>query len=304
MSYENKLGIIIGGVCGDILGSQNEGKTRESIYKQHINGWVEIFPEHKEYTDDSEMTLILLRHLIKNHKVDMKQLHIEFGSVSFKKGYSINTRRILQEINKNKNFSVYPCGNACTNDAVMRISPISISDITDRDMKDEIKKAIYYTHGGNPDAHTSAYFHCKLLRTIMRYDDIVKDKITLLEYILKKTECYVPLWIKINIVYRCVTSTKPVESITKELTGNINTFQDNAMDTFCCALYSFITYYDEPHKAVSFAASMGGNTGTIAKLTAELCGALHGISWIPKEWLGFENQHEFVSLVEQASTKK
>ena len=155
MSYENKLGIILGGICGDILGSQTEGKTRESISKGYFNGWVERFPERKEYTDDGEMTLILLRHLVKNRIIDTKELHIEFGSVDFKKGYSSNTRRILQEIKKNRNFSVYSCGNSCTNGAIMRISPIAVSDITDKEMKDEVKKAIYYTHGGNPDAHTT-----------------------------------------------------------------------------------------------------------------------------------------------------
>ena len=127
----------------------------------------------------------------------------------------------------------------------------------------------------------------------------IKDKLTLLEYIMKKTECHPALWVKLNIVYRCITSIKPVESITKELTGNINTFQINVIDTFCCAIYSFIIYYNEPRKAVSYAVSMGGDTDTIAKITGDLCGVLHGVSWIPKEWLGFESQDEFVSLVKQ-----
>ena len=43
---------------------------------------------------------------------------------------------------------------------------------------------------------------------------------------------------------------------------------------------------------------MDGDTDTIAKITGELCGVLHGANWIPKEWLGFENQDEFVSLVQ------
>lgn len=295
--YDKKLGIILGGVCGDILGSQTEGKTRESIYLQYKDGLVRNLPERKEYTDDSEMTLVLLRHLVNNNTVNTQKLHIEFGSVDFKREYSNDTRRILQEIKQNKNFKVYPIGVANTNDAIMRISPLAISNIHDKELKTEVLKSIYYTHGGSPDAHSTAYFHCKLLRTIVG-GEYNKDKILLLEYILRKTECHPPLWVKLNIVYRCITSTKPVESITKELTGNMNTFQSNAIDTFCCALYSFILHYSNPCMAMIYAASMGGDTDTIGKITGELCGALHGISWIPKEWLGFENQDEFISLVQ------
>ena len=296
LDYNKKLGIIMGGICGDILGSQVEGKTRESIYMGFKDGLVRTLPEHKEYTDDDEMTLILLRHLVNNSTIDIQKLYIEFGGVEFKRGYDVSTRRILQEIKQNKNFTVYPIGVAHTNDAIMYISPLAISNIYDKDLKHEVRKALY-THGGNPDAHSTAYFHCKLLRTIIR-GEYNKDKTLLLEYILKKTECHPPLWIKLNIVYRCITSTKPVKSITKELTGNINTFQNNVIDTFCCAVYSFILYYTVPHIALCYATSMGGDTDTIAKITGELCGALHGTSWIPKEWLGFENQDEFVSLVQ------
>ena len=86
------------------------------------------------------MTLVLLRHLVNNSTIDTKKLHIEFGSVNFKKEYSSDTKRILQEIHKNKNFSVYSCGYACTNGAIMCISPIAISNIPDNNMKNEVKK--------------------------------------------------------------------------------------------------------------------------------------------------------------------
>ena len=87
------VGVLLGGCCGDVLGSQTEGMTPEQIKKQF--GTVKTMPEKKLYTDDTEMTLVLARHLVKNKEILMESLHTEYGQEITNKGYSKNTRRIL-----------------------------------------------------------------------------------------------------------------------------------------------------------------------------------------------------------------
>ncbi len=284
--------MIISGCIGDVLGSQSEGMTRNRIITQFKPDVIDL-PSDKRYTDDTEMTLILLRHISKNKKVIVNELHTEYSNIDFKRGYSQSTRNILLNIKNGKyptSMGMSPCDGS-----VMRIAPLALLDIEDSVLLSEVQFAIYYTHGGNPDSHATAYIHCLLLKAMISnvYEGKSKD---LFLYILKKAECHPPLWCKLNIVFRCIYSTEPVESITKELTCNKDTFQIYAIDAFCCAVYSFFKYYKDPTKAIIYAASMGGDTDTIAKITGDMCGATHGIDWIPEKWKGIEGEKELMQL--------
>lgn len=295
ISVDNMIGMIIGGCCGDVLGSQTEGMKHEDIIKR-FNGNVTLMPEGKRYTDDSEMMLILLRHVAKHKTVKRDDLHVEYSKIDFKRGYSQNTREILVSI-RNRTHSLN-IGTSPCDGAVMRIAPLALLDVDDKELRKNVQDAIYYTHGGNPDAHATAYVHCKLLKSLLSNENgFNRNKIFL--HILELAECHKPLWIKMNIVYRCINSTLDVHSITKELTGDPNTFQIYAIDAFCCALYSFFLFYTEPMKAVSYAASMGGDTDTIAKMTGDMCGAAYGTKWIPESWRNFEDEDEFMRLTKE-----
>lgn len=292
---DRKIGMIIGGCIGDVLGSQSEGMTRNRIITQFKPDVTEL-PPGKKYTDDSEMMLGLLRHLAKNKNVIVDELHQEYASIDFMRGYSQQTRDILLDIRNKK----YPSemGKSACDGAVMRIAPLALLDITESQLHTEVQKAIYYTHGACADSHATAFIHCMLLRAMI--SDVFTEKSKeLLLYILKKAECHPALWCKLNVVYRCLYSTEPVESITKELTGNEDTFQIYAIDAFCCSVYSFFRFYNQPTKAIIHAASMGGDTDTIAKMTGDMCGASYGLMWIPDKWKGVESEGEFIKLSSQ-----
>lgn len=291
-----KIGMIIAGCIGDVLGSQSEGMTRDRIITQFKPDVTEL-PHGKKYTDDSEMMIILLRHLVKNRKVVVNELHKEYANIDFRRGYSQNTRDLLLSIRNGK----FPTemGRSPCDGAVMRISPIALLDIDENTLGTEVQMAIYYTHGGCADAHATAYIHCVLLRSLLAADDLIDNRKELFLNILSKAETHQPLWCKLNIVYRCIYSTEPVESITKELTGNKDTFQIYAIDAFCCSVYSFFRFYEDPKRAIIYAASMGGDTDTIAKMTGDMCGARYGLDWIPDNWKGVEDQEELWKLTEQ-----
>ena len=287
------IGTLIGGCCGDVLGSQTEGMTRRQI-QEKFGDMVELMPEKKLFTDDTEMTLVLARHLVKNARVITRELHKEYANEITYKGYSSNTRKILGLFKGADYVEQFEWGVSDCDGAVMRIAPLGLRRLGTGDLINEVREAILFTHGKSGDSHASAFLHCKLIRALV--DSRFERREEYFGYILGHAKKHPPLWTKLNLVKYCLGVSPPVASITEELLGNEDTFQIKAIDALCCAYYSFFRFFQDPVKAICFAASMGGDTDTIAKITGDLCGALHGASWIPERWQGMEKQEELTQL--------
>ena len=285
------IGTLVGGCCGDVLGSQTEGMTRSQI-KERFGDLVLNMPDKKLYTDDTEMTLVLARHLVKNVQIKTEELHKEYAAEITYKGYSSETRKILGFF-KGENCINVEWGNSDCDGSVMRIAPLGLRKLETGGLIGEVRNAIYYTHGKSADSHASAFLHCKLIRSLI--DSRFKKREEYFAYILGHARKHSPLWAKLNLVKFCLKEPS-ISSITEELLGGENIFQIKAIDALCCAYYSFFRFYDDPVRAVCFSASMGGDTDTIAKITGDLCGALYGTGWIPERWHGMEGQEELTSL--------
>ena len=295
-SEQKYIGVLVGGITAEVLGSQSEGMTPKQISAQF--GRVQNMPPGKKYTDDGEMTLVLARHLVKNGHVDCQELHAEFGAILGGKGYSQNTRNTLLRFKGNPNIGTWlQAGNSSCDGSVMRICPVGLMSWDSERVMREVKKAIHYTHGGSDDACYSAFLHCRLINALVH--DRFPDKYGYFTYMMGHAKLYSPLWTKVNLVRYCLNATPHVANITAELLGDENIFQIQAIDAFSCAVYIFFRFYDLPKEAVIHAASLGGDTDTIAKLVGDLCGALHGTAWIPSEWKGCEGEEEFTTLARQ-----
>ncbi len=286
------MGTLLGGCCGDVLGSQTEGMTHDQIVRR-FGGEVTEMPEGKKYTDDTEMTLVLARHLVEKKSVHARELHAEYGNAMSNKGYSSSTRAILQLFKDNPEHGVWASsGKSSHNGAVMRIAPIGLMKWETKEVMKAVRDACHYTHGANEDAMYSALLHCCMINALV--NERFTDKLDYWTYVMNNARFHSPLWTKINLVRYCLNH--DVESITEELLGSKNAFQIKAIDALCCAFYTFFRHFDDPRKAVQCAASMGGDTDTIAKIVGELCGALHGTKWIPNTWHGVEGEEELIRL--------
>ena len=292
---DNYIGVLLGGCCGDVLGSQTEGMTKTQISKQYGFFGVKELPLHKKFTDDTQMTLVLSRHLVNNNRCikDIKTIHQEYANNINNKGYSSSTRKILENI-KNNSENTSKIGESYANGSIMRISPLGLVNSTsNEELLQKIKMAIYCTHGGNDQSISSAFLHTKLIQAFVnkRFKNIFES----FDYVMQLASCNPDLFCKINIVRYCLNR-KSDSDITWELTGNSNTFQIRAVDCLAISLYIFFKHYDLPLHAVQVAASIGGDTDTIAKIVGDLCGALHGTTWIPESWKGVEGENELKEL--------
>lgn len=299
-TQDKYIGTLIGGIAAEVLGSQSEGMTPSQI-KECFNGRVQTLPQGKLYTDDGEMTLVLARHLVKNGHVKMDEVHAEYGAIMGNKGYSHNTRNILNMFKEHPRISSWvPAGKSSCDGSVMRIAPIGLMEWDTPRVLVEVRAAIYHTHGDSKESVFSAFLHSRLINAMV--NNRFGDKYQLFAYAMGHAKKYPGLWAKMNLVRYCLNSN--IENITAELLGDENAFQIEAIDALCCAFYLFFKHYDDPREAVIQAASLGGDTDTIAKMVGDLCGACHGTSWIPREWHGFEGEEEFVDLAKQLYSKQ
>lgn len=283
------IGMLIGGGIGDVLGSQNENLTFNEI---NTRGVKHLFPTSARYTDDTEMTLVLGQHLIEESgTINLVKLHKSYKHAinNGSRGYSSKTRSILGNYHE---FVL--AGDASTNGAIMRISPLALKNYTvDCELTADIKQAIYCTHGHSKDAIDTAYVYVKILKALLinRFSTGLEIYNYMLEVAARTRNArlfpILKLTGKINF--------KKQESLTSQLFG-FELFQIEAIDCLACAIFCFLFNFKNPQQAIIMAANCGGDTDTIAKLTGELVGAQNGIDWIPTEWKTFEGRHQLEAM--------
>lgn len=296
-SIEKYIGVFLGGCYGDILGSSTEGMSRKDILDKYGKRIKEII--RNNYTDDTEMTLVLARHLSKNKNIDTIKLHEEYKKemLKYKRGYSRSTYNTVTNLDYEKS----QIGYSSHNGAVMRISPLGLINFSsDTELFEEIKKALYYTHGGNEESVYSAYLHCKIINYLI--NDVIDNDINiieLLEYIINISKVYIPLYTKVKLMKFLLYNNTSLDNITEELFGNCNHFQIKAMDCIVTALYIFFHLSNKnftPDIIISSSAAIGGDTDTISKLVGEYLGAIYGYKWIYKNTKELEADNELLSL--------
>jgi ADP-ribosylglycohydrolase len=299
--YERFLGTLLCGCIGDILGSVNQGKMFDDIKNNPIFDMVSF-----QYNDDTEMTIILAKYLIKikekkeilKEKIIIEELHEQYSNAVKKslRNYFPSTRTILE--NFNSSLSI---GSLKSYDSISRISPLALVHFESDDRLYEfIKFSVYFTHGENKDVLDSSFIHVKIINSILT--ETYKTAEEIFVYAIKlaskiKNKILHSLLISIN-----ENNKKYFEdnewNITKTIFG-FEFFQSEAIECFICALVCFFYNFSNPKNAMLMAVNCGGKTNTIAKLVGELIGVKYGISWIPSKWRNFEGKEELTRISSQ-----
>jgi len=282
ISNDKFVGILIGGCIGDVLGSTNENKSFKKIREKKL---VTSFKNNK-YTDDTEMTVVLAQYLLQHFGTEHEKVHTVHEMYKnvishSRRGYSKRTREILTNYHH-----CSTSGDADTNGAIMRISPMALVPISDdKRLRDYIKQMVYCTHGENKNAVDVAFIHVKLLKGLI--SGKINTYVKTYEYALDlarrlgNNEVY-PL-IKLLAIPNLVSKDKLNCNITENIFG-FDFMQIGAVQCYICVLACFLHNFDKPVNALIMAANLGGDTDTIAKLVGDLIGAMKGTSWIPEEW--------------------
>lgn len=305
------IGILMGGCIGDVLGSYNENLTfdqirsRKRITKQFVN---------TKFTDDTELAIILAQYLIKyhdntNHSM-VQRVHRMYQKIvkNSKRGYSRKTRLLLSNWH-----DCMPANDSDTNGSVMRIAPLALIKVNDKELYDKIKNAIYCTHGESKDAIDTSFLHVKLIKYLLHNscntpEELYSYALSIVQ-ILKNSNLY-PLLIAINPenkkIFNPISDNSEIEDYLKiNVTKNIfgyDLMQIKAIHCYTIVLTCFLYNYDKPINALIMSANIGGDTDTIAKIVGELIGAKYGTSWIPESWKHPEHHAEITNLGKQLWT--
>lgn len=284
------------GVVGEVLGSQVEGYTHESIARRYPSG-VQEYGARSRPTDDSAMTEVLLNYMLMHpgQKIVDQILMADYAASAAEDpyGYSMSTRQLL---------ALYATNVLCqerlnkdTNGCVMRISPLALlSWNTDDELKREIDAVIGRTHD-NDQSRLVSFCHVKLLQALMKgkskdecfcmierfasSDKEFSQKLSLMDRLRKSVLSEDSDQHTTNQTTRRNTQKF---NFSLEMLGNPY-FQIRAVDCFCVALYHFLIHED-PRQALIDCVGEGGDTDTTAKVLGEMLGAHYGMSWVPKLW--------------------
>ena len=277
-------GTLVGLATGDALGAPLEFKSRERIRKDYPEPLTEMTAsplwKKGEFTDDTQMALILAESLLCNHRLDSGDVGARFQRwAETAKDVGMQTRRVLRRPaytadpieSAHRDYLEYPHQSA-GNGALMRCAPLALFRLESLPLLIECsRRSAAITHG-DPKAHGS----CVLLNAWIRQIILHQTRDARSEVFELLPERERTVWSRWRDIGRYPESQIRSGGYT--------------VDTLEAATWSFLTT-SSFEEAVVCAANLGDDSDTVAAITGALAGAFYGYSAIPQRWLD-----ELVSL--------
>jgi ADP-ribosyl-[dinitrogen reductase] hydrolase len=295
-------GALLGVVVGDILGEPYENqKTTVSQTPPSVSE----FKQYPMYTDDTEMTLITLAHIIHFKEIRPASLAIEYAAnaSSFRK-YGGNAKRTQKVICQRpelwesaglETLKEGSWGNGC----LMRLMPIALWS-SKHDLFDNITKILVSTHN-NPEALSCSMTFCLLIKLLInnavepsgvqtRYLPTAEDFLITVINLSQNDRLLCKLnMIRQKLIISDVQLSLP--DLRLWIQNNVTEIGIRAVDTFAIIIAVMVYHLKhktqewKPHEVLSFIISLGGDTDTNASICGGLLGALYGDDWLPAKWV-------------------
>lgn len=301
LNNDKILGVFNGVFVGDALGSRYEfmwdhqandliDNDLDKDGNLAILGGGPFSVEPGQLTDDSEMTISLLRSIVNMGKYDQNDVakqYIEW----YKSGprdigktitKSIHTREISISSEDMKTNSLELNKNSLSNGVLMRISPIAILGLklSDNELKDVIKKECELTHP-NPIVQDVCFTFCRAIKGLIDgldryevYTQALKNiKTPRMKIILERAKDYPePVYLIGNY------------GIDQEIKTDSKVYQGYIGVAFQNAFYELLNGEDI-NKSLIDICRRGGDTDTNAAIAGALLGAYYGYNKIKKSWI-------------------
>ncbi|MBC7115010.1 MAG: ADP-ribosylglycohydrolase family protein [Archaeoglobi archaeon] len=281
-------GCLLGVAIGDSLGMPVEGMSREKILEKY--GEIRDFLpspdgfEAGEWTDDTEMTLILCESLSSTIYFSPEDFSSRLRALESFRRYGPTTRRAVELLKSGvhwKNSGIH----SNTDGAAMRAAPIGLLYNFSLDLVENyalISSSI--THRGE-GAIASAISVSVAVACILNGRDPVKEAI-------RRSEAYDEFFAeKLRLAYEL--RKEDVEVALKEL-GNSYLSYEAVPLAFYCHLSS-----ESFEDAVLKAVNCGGDTDTIASITGALKGAEKGAEGIPERLKRVKEKERIIETAER-----
>jgi ADP-ribosyl-[dinitrogen reductase] hydrolase len=270
-------GCFVGLAVGDALAAPLEFLSRREVRKRYPEGLRDMIDSRLwkagEYTDDTQMALLIAESLLQNKGFLASDLAQRFQTwARTAKDVGIQTRAVVNmagyvrdpEVCSSRYHAAHPDSSA-GNGALMRCAPVALFCLDSLDQLVEVSRAVARVTHHDPRAQSScvilnAWIQAAICRGIR---DGRAEAIAL----LNKTER--PVW-------------QRLEQIEAYKEDDIKS-SGYTVHTLEAAAWSFLTT-ESYEEAVIRAANLGDDADTVAAVCGALAGAYYGYSAIPGKW--------------------
>lgn len=271
-----KLGSILGLLVGDALGATNEFKDPGSFVP--ISDMVGGGPFHLPpgaWTDDSSMALCLAESLVEQGRFDPQDQMERYvrwresgywSSIGRCFDIGMTTHQALVRFKRNGNpLAGSTAPDTAGNGSIMRLAPVVAWAAA------EVPRAIHLARESSRTTHRAAEAvdGCELLSRLLlgayRGEDVTVPMAGVMA-------AWSPALHQVAAM-RGATGDAPPQPPT----GYV-------VDTLACARWC-VARGGTFRAAVLLAANLGGDSDTIAAVTGQIAGAIHGVEGIPPEWI-------------------
>jgi ADP-ribosyl-[dinitrogen reductase] hydrolase len=294
-------GCLLGVAVGDAMGQPIEAFPPERLQREfgEIRDFMPGDPRLPlplgpgQWTDDTQMTLDVLKSIIRQGKVDPEDIAREFLQDHEQEGIRFSGFTIKYSLLRLKNGASWMesgLGDEQTqaNGAAMRVAPIGLFDALHLDrLPGDVRVASIITHK-HPEAVVGAlavaYMMARAAANTLNPESILHET---LEFIGPSKVAD-----NLRLAGQCLKDGTPVETAMKKLgtTGYI-------VHTAAAAVYCFLQSPDDLERTVINAVMGGNDADTIASIAGGISGAYNGEGAIPTRWRdGVERGDEIESM--------
>jgi ADP-ribosylglycohydrolase len=292
-------GVLLGIVVGDQLGEQVENTANPGIIRK--------FRKNSKYTDDTEMTLITLQHLLSFETIDPLVLTIEYAAnANFGRKYGGNAYKTLKKICSNPEtwetaYTEFLQEGSWGNGCLMRISPIALFDLHAHEdlLKQHLSDCLKGTHN-NEESLQCSIEYCLILKNLFSQKSVNINCSSFVNNIIKRNT-NIRLTEMVTLIKNRIVDTESVNKydlLSKFINDELVEQGIRSSDTLALIIatltYNFKYKQWSPTQLLSIIISFGGDTDTNAAILGSLLGALYGIEWIDVDWFNNIENAKFI----------
>ncbi len=275
-------GSMVGTAVGDAVGAGFEGR---GAIDSEVIGTVAAGRELLAYTDDTHMMIGVAESLVHREGFDgehMARVFIRNYDSEPWRGYGPGPPNVFRMIRSGEPWDkaaekLYH-GGSYGNGSAMRIAPVGVFYHDDLDMLKEVaRRSSQITHShelGKEGAALQAYAVALAINTEPAKDfDSRQFLAELYEFV--QQEAYKRKLSRAG----ALLGEEDKAKVAADIGNGVEAF--NSVPT---AIYSFLSHPNSFEETVLFAASLGGDTDTIAAMAGAISGAYLGVDSIPDKW--------------------
>jgi len=285
--------VLLGTAVGDALGVPFETKLPNYEPLLQWDGKSFLGSEHHglkpgQYSDDTQMSLMVAESLVKNHGFnpdDLAERYVEWIVSGRARGYGKTTLMAIHNLVSGKHWSESGIAGSYGNGTAMRAAPFGVYFRNDlNSLVNIVKIDSAITHASEEaEAGAIAIAMTSALAVLGDNEDLLERLWSILPDSKLKSIVY-SLDSLVNSPY-----IQPAQAL--RVIGT----KSNVKETVPAALYCYLKF-DNYHEAVETAIRAGGDTDTTAAIVGALFGAKLGSKAIDKSFHAVEDYDKLIEL--------